>query len=589
MFSKSYPSRLPDNETQRPSLNQGSIDETFRCNTQGTQGSAMSTICLNQTQEPSESTDDDDTQLSTTASKYQSVLWNGIDATQDDEQSRKSLLKKDLQIQSKYKFLPKVLLNPQDKRIQRSLKRSDKRNHTKKCKAFNRFHTHPDFIFKSDKKKKRRDRKFLNLVEACKKKRPAMICVCEERRCSCLDGISFNLKKFFHAVWRLIYMFLCPPWPTSTLLKLAFWPPPREYFFFHNSNKSEGSEAAQTAPIKIRKASRYAIEFCNNNWRFGFEHECVPEITKIRCFVVETSDKHYIGCVFIKSPRSNPRYTLLFSHPNGSDISDHLTGVPKLHDTADYLNCNICTYDYSGYGISTGKPSETNAFRDIDAVHKHLRDVENIPDENIILWGSSIGTAITVHQALQLPNISGVILFSPPTSMIRTLCWKRCCCCQQKQPCSSPNWRCNIDKFDTLSKISRIKVPLLICHGIEDELVPIEHGQALFDASQSVNTPLWVAGVGHNNLENSELVWMRVRDFLNKETRCPEPRTAIEFTEREFKNKKKGRKKSDREKHFKHKSQRTNSVHLSPGNSAKSPISSESKAKPPSLPILKHT
>lgn len=93
----------------------------------------------------------------------------------------------------------------------------------------------------------------------------------------------------------------------------------------------------------------------------------------------------------MKSPHANPRYTLLFSHPNGSDISDHLTGIPSLQDTAAFLNVNICAYDYSGYGISSGRPSESNLNFDIDAVYNHLRTAKKLSSDSIILWGFSIG------------------------------------------------------------------------------------------------------------------------------------------------------------------------------------------------------
>lgn len=37
------------------------------------------------------------------------------------------------------------------------------------------------------------------------------------------------------------------------------------------------------------------------------------------------------------------------------------------------INCNIFSYDYSGYGVSTGKPSERNLYSDIDAAWQALR------------------------------------------------------------------------------------------------------------------------------------------------------------------------------------------------------------------------
>lgn len=65
-------------------------------------------------------------------------------------------------------------------------------------------------------------------------------------------------------------------------------------------------------------------------------------------------------------------------------------------------------------------------------------------------------------------------------------------------------------------QIHLIKAPLLIIHGVDDEMVPIEHGQALHQRSGTTISPLWVPDVGHNNLENSELLWKRVRAFVCK-------------------------------------------------------------------------
>jgi abhydrolase domain-containing protein 17 len=55
------------------------------------------------------------------------------------------------------------------------------------------------------------------------------------------------------------------------------------------------------------------------------------------------------------------------------------------------LHCNIISYDYSGYGISQGRPSEKNMYADIEATYKSLKQRYQIPDSKIILYGQSIG------------------------------------------------------------------------------------------------------------------------------------------------------------------------------------------------------
>lgn len=57
------------------------------------------------------------------------------------------------------------------------------------------------------------------------------------------------------------------------------------------------------------------------------------------------------------------------------------------------------SYDYSGYGMSTGKPSEKNLYADVDAAWHALRTRYGISPENVIVYGQSIGTVPTVDLA----------------------------------------------------------------------------------------------------------------------------------------------------------------------------------------------
>ncbi|VDN01452.1 unnamed protein product, partial [Thelazia callipaeda] len=258
--------------------------------------------------------------------------------------------------------------------------------------------------------------------------------------------------------------------------KIAFWPPPREYYFFVGDNTLS----------TISESDRELL-----------------------------TKKHHIhiACVFVR--KSKPRYTLLFSHPNGSDLSDHLLGLPNLHDVARFFNCNVCSYDYSGYGISEGNPNEKNMFSDINAVYKYLLEDLCIPEANIILWGYSIGTVASVELALQANKLAGLILLAPIASILRTLCWRKCCWDRSEQCGRLTN--CFSDRFDIVKKIGEIEMPTLIAHGVQDMIVTIEHGKALYRQCPGAVQPLWIPDVGHNNLENSALLWSRIRKFINNE------------------------------------------------------------------------
>lgn len=55
------------------------------------------------------------------------------------------------------------------------------------------------------------------------------------------------------------------------------------------------------------------------------------------------------------------------------------------------LQCNIVSYDYSGYGASEGKASEKNMYADIEAAHQSIKQRYQISESKIILYGQSIG------------------------------------------------------------------------------------------------------------------------------------------------------------------------------------------------------
>ncbi|KAK6146475.1 hypothetical protein DH2020_020344 [Rehmannia glutinosa] len=144
-------------------------------------------------------------------------------------------------------------------------------------------------------------------------------------------------------------------------------------------------------------------------------------------------------------------------------------------------------YDYSGYGASTGKPSEYDSYADIEAVYECLQTDYGISQEVLILYGQSVGSGPTLHLAAQLPRLRGVVMHSAILSGLRVLChvkFKFCC-----------------DIYKNANKIRKVKCPVLVIHGTEDEVVNWLHGDGLWKMSREPFEPLWIKGGGHCNLE----------------------------------------------------------------------------------------
>ncbi|KAK0414702.1 hypothetical protein QR680_011575 [Steinernema hermaphroditum] len=395
------------------------------------------------------------------------------------------------------------------------------KRHSRDCQRHNRFERRRRRRYRSESRHRREeDKKFLSLIEKYKQERLQTDCVCDQTRWTKCQECCYDFRTVLHFALRAVFI-ICPPLPHCFLNKIMFFPPRREYFFFESDEpfRKGGAEAAHKAKLKIRKGE---LEYTKGQtYRFGFEHRCSPEIENVECFFVRTARKNTIACVFVRSPYPNPRYTIIYAHPNASDISDHLSACPSLSEAARFHNCDVISFDYSGYGISSGRPTETNVYADSEAVLRHLAIDRKIPIANIILYGYSIGTAAMIELSLKYPQIAGLVLLASPASIIRALGWNRGCCCIRNL-CQNPD-DCYCDRFKSIRKIEHVTAPTLFIHGINDTLVPMEHSQALLKRAQNAVTPLFVPGVGHNNLENSKLVWARVRVFINREARQPIP------------------------------------------------------------------
>ncbi|KAG5228649.1 alpha/beta hydrolase domain-containing protein [Salix suchowensis] len=144
-------------------------------------------------------------------------------------------------------------------------------------------------------------------------------------------------------------------------------------------------------------------------------------------------------------------------------------------------------YDYSGYGASSGKPSESNTYADIEAIYECLQTQYGVSQEDLILYGQSVGSGPTLHLAAKLPRLRGVVLHSAILSGLRVLCHVKFTFC--------------FDIYKNINKIRKVKCPVLVIHGTEDDVVNWLHGDGLWKMAKEPYEPLWIKGGGHCNLE----------------------------------------------------------------------------------------
>ncbi len=194
--------------------------------------------------------------------------------------------------------------------------------------------------------------------------------------------------------------------------------------------------------------------------------------------------------------------TWLWFPGNAGNISYRLENMKLLHER---LALNIFIFDYRGYGRSQGRPSEKGTYRDAQAALAYLHSRPDVDPETTLFFGRSLGSAIAVDLATKQKCLA-LILESPPTSLMGMM--------KAIFPSLPPD-RLPI-KYDSLSKIKDINVPLLILHGDRDEVVPYRLGRKLFEAANEPKRFYTIENAGHNDtyIVGGEGYITALRDFI---------------------------------------------------------------------------
>src|SRR5258708_17341851 len=165
----------------------------------------------------------------------------------------------------------------------------------------------------------------------------------------------------------------------------------------------------------------------------------------------KTSDGVLLNGWFFPANAGSPRpgWAVLVCHGNAGNISYR----PDLAQALLETGLSVFLFDYRGYGLSKGDPSEEGTYLDAQAAH-HWLEQKGIAASNIIAYGESLGGGVASELTLR-ERLGGLVLQSTFSSIpdIGT----------QLFPQLPVRWISTI-KYDTCSKLPRIQIPVLVMH-----------------------------------------------------------------------------------------------------------------------------
>lgn len=175
--------------------------------------------------------------------------------------------------------------------------------------------------------------------------------------------------------------------------------------------------------------------------------------------------------------------TVLFFHGNAGNISHRINYLTMFKR----LGYNTLLFDYRGYGQSSGVPSESGTYLDAQAGWRYLTEIQNISPERIILFGESLGGAVAAWLAAR--EKPGLLVLASTFTSVPNLA-------AQIYPFLPVRWITRFH-YNTLESLQTVTCPVFIAHSPEDEIIPFEHGQQLFQAAAAPKQFLTLEG-GHN-------------------------------------------------------------------------------------------
>ncbi len=177
--------------------------------------------------------------------------------------------------------------------------------------------------------------------------------------------------------------------------------------------------------------------------------------------------------------------TLLFFHGNGGALNHRAHRFRGL--MADGFG--IFMLGYPGYGGSDGRPSERAFLEGATLAYEYLQG-QGLESDDIVIYGESIGSSIAIQLAASV-GAKGLVLEAPMSSAADVA--------RVHYPWLLAGLLIK-DSYRSIDHIDKIDMPMLVMHGENDRIIPIELGRKLFDAALDPKTFVGLPGAGHNDL-----------------------------------------------------------------------------------------
>lgn len=201
---------------------------------------------------------------------------------------------------------------------------------------------------------------------------------------------------------------------------------------------------------------------------------------------------------FVKDKAPNKRPLVFYFGGNASNV-EFIVGDKKF-----IPGISACTFNYRGYGLSEGEPSEAKIVKDALFIYNSFKNDPSIDQNNITIIGRSLGTGVAIQLAAQV-DAAKLILVSPYDSMINTA-FDHYPFLPTKLLLKHP--------FKSVDFAKNIKQKVLIIYGDKDKIVSPKRSLALVQAFLTPPKVVVFKDRVHNDVFSDPKYWPTINDFI---------------------------------------------------------------------------
>ncbi len=194
---------------------------------------------------------------------------------------------------------------------------------------------------------------------------------------------------------------------------------------------------------------------------------------------------------------------VLFFHGNGENLET--MRFAGLYEQLAGLGLHFLAVDFPGYGRSTGVPSEASLTAAGSAGFAWLQ--RRFPRQPKVVLGWSLGAAVAVQTAARHADETDGLVLLAAWDDLKSLAGVH-----------FPSWLVGFavkDRYDSLAAAAELRLPTLLIHGEDDEIIPIGSGRRLHAALGREARFVAVPTTGHNDLLARQSVWHELGKFLD--------------------------------------------------------------------------